>query len=1404
VSRFSLKLGLMLGVLAVDDQELEDQLRQSFCQETEEQLSVIEKSLSPSTADLPVPALTSNWSQAFAAAHTVKGSARAVDFPEMEMLGGALEGLFRKATEPNLCYFSSAQLQKISGSVSLLRDYLKAYAAKSKLPKGSRARAALNELEGISPEAPPVSALSQPEPIAIVAQAPVLETEALDQDTEMSLEDAFYLEACQTLEELSIAQTAFGETDELEARLRHAEVAFRSAHSMKGASRAVELSSMEMVSEALEQKWRKSRTAELCSFSKKHLETMAQTQQLLKKLLEAWRSGQRGPKLSEVKQHLQQLESVAPGSGTSATVIQAPVVETSATLSAAAPLPTESPAQPVVTAEFPDDPEELSLEDAFYKEATESFAAIADAQFKFAQLDDLGQRLELARSAFRAAHTIKGSARAVDLASLEMVAEGLESKWRAATSVELCSFSSEALSVLEEVHALAVRLMDSWRRKVKGPKLSEVKALLAKLDEVQAGSGELPTTKSTETEVELSLEELLRETFAHEVASHLPALKSSLAQVGAHAEGPMFLQGLERFYLAATALKGAARAIDRPDIESLCGAIEDVSRNAVESRLATQGAKYLEATQMALRLLEQSAQAYLENTKGPTAAHIGGVVNRLSVQTKAHSFPGEHEDLPVKGAAKGTSKAEAIVAPIDPELLTTFRAEAADYLSEIFESLQELEQEEARFHPEILERIFRDVHSLKGALRSVGLVQPEPYVQVLEDYLSALKRGQLQLNPPNRELLSRSLGQLERLLDPTDPVKPQAVAAIQLEIMSRIDPTAKLEVLSTADDSVVATPSAATTVPVETVRVSGLDLDSLLLSAEEMLFLKGQVRQHLQSTRSVQNSLSEWTRKLKGHRADILSFKRRQEEGILSEEGSSLLEFIQWSTDYIGELEQKLQQQARRQQEDYRAAVQKVDTLLTDSKNLLLSPFTSLVSRYPRQIRELARELKKEVDFQIIGSELQVDRRILEELKDPLLHLLRNAIDHGIESPEVRVRASKNKLAKLELKIEQQFGDQVSLRLKDDGAGIDPVRIRATAVKRGIKTQEQVDAMNDADAISLIFESDFSTTEQANAISGRGLGMAIVREKIRKIGGSLHIDSVVGQGTTFLLTVPLTLASFKGVLVESAGQRLILPALSIQRVVHLKQEKDLRSTPQGLATDFEGIEIPVVRLEHVLGVQSLHEEKVWEGATLVVIEALSQKVALWIDSIEGEIDVVSKALPFPYDRLMTLSGVTVLSDARIVPIARITHLVEVASKRNLSVTLREQPVKKATQKVHVLLADDSLTSRTLLRNLLVRAGYRVTAVADGMQALQTAQAEGAEFDLVVSDVEMPNMNGLDFVTNLRALPKFQQTPVIFVTTLDKETDRQKGLAVGANAYIIKGSLRKNQLVDTVKQFLPNE
>lgn len=747
-------------------------------------------------------------------------------------------------------------------------------------------------------------------------------------------------------------------------------------------------------------------------------------------------------------------------------------------------------------------------------------------------------------------------------------------------------------------------------------------------------------------------------------------------------------------------------------------------------------------------------------------------------------------------------------------LLATFKVEAGEHAQALSSSLIELETAAGTGRQAgIIETVFRESHSLKGAARAVGKTEVESLCQALEGVFSQLKSNAIPLSPPLLNLLDEAVDTLDHLLVAVDSELPGALKRSLTDLGRRLQAatlpvdegeqmaehfSSQSAVLESEQDIDLQTERAAKAQD-ETVRITVARLDSILFRAEALLSAKLGAGQRAAELNEVQAAFAALHRK----RMQVVPqartlqhlMDRVQPGGTRRSDPMvrRLLGYLAWEESFAKTFEARLGRLVKNSEQGERALSGMADGLLADVKKALMMPVASTVEALPRFVRDFARSQGKGVEFSISGGETEIDRRILEEIRDPILHIVRNSLDHGIEFPEVRLAAGKPSGGRIDVVVNPIEGGRIEIVIIDDGAGIDPAKVRASAERLGLASD-----IDDPEAtLDLIFESGLSTSALVTDISGRGLGLAIVREKVERLGGTVRVSSTPGIGTKFRVILPLTLATFRGVHVRVGDHEFIFPTGQLERVLRVG-EGDVWTAENREVVSVDGQVLLLARLADVL---ELGRRPVPGGAgkgTLVIAGSGEQRIAFLVDAVLGEQEVLVKGLGRQLARVRNIAGATVLGNGRTVLILHLPDLLK--SARLLLVRGRpvQAPVESEDAK-QILVAEDSITSRQLIKGILESAGYQVSTAVDGVDAY--AKLRDKPFDLLVSDVEMPGMSGFELTALVRADTALAELPVVLLTALDSRDDRERGADVGANAYLVKNRFDRSNLIETVRRLL---
>lgn len=697
-----------------------------------------------------------------------------------------------------------------------------------------------------------------------------------------------------------------------------------------------------------------------------------------------------------------------------------------------------------------------------------------------------------------------------------------------------------------------------------------------------------------------------------------------------------------------------------------------------------------------------------------------------------------------------------------------FVEEAADHLPRLREGISALEQGHA--DREQINDLFRAAHTLKGSSRMLKLVPITALAHSTEELLSALRDGTLTATPKVTSLLSQAVDGLSDLVSRLAegatgndlPAADEALcSALEAAALGQAPPP-PITPAEAAPSSVPALPSSST------------PPSSAALVAESELRLSDTVRVRLDRLDDVIRLMGEV---LSGHHHLHTLVDQARELSITppAEQQGPFHAFHR----------------------ELKDSVLSHDSLMSDLHDRALQmrmlPLSVVFDPLAHMSRELAQSLGKQVDCRVRGSEIELDRQMIDRLSDPLIHLLRNALDHGLELPAERQVAGKPPRGQLIIEAWQDAG-WVVVEMRDDGAGISLEAVRQKALAKQLVSEEQLHALSEQETLELIFLPGFSTKSMITDFSGRGVGMDVVkRTVVDELNGDLQLASERGSGTRFTLRLPLSLAMMRVLLVSVGGVNLGVTAPYVSELVECSSQSFIDAAGQRtliLRNEF----VPVVSLAQLL---ELPETASGTDTTLLlVVHQRHQKFALIIDSLIDERDMIIKPLPAHLRYLPLVSGMVSMGRNALVSLLHVPALLEVT--RHGAQRANEERASPALAK-RILVVDDSLNTREIEKDVLEAWGYHVTLAENGRDGLAKALAE--PFDAVLTDVEMPVMDGFALTARLRENEVYRYRPIIIITSREKEADRRRGIEVGADAYIVKGSFDQNNLVETLQALL---
>jgi chemosensory pili system protein ChpA (sensor histidine kinase/response regulator) len=830
----------------------------------------------------------------------------------------------------------------------------------------------------------------------------------------------------------------------------------------------------------------------------------------------------------------------------------------------------------------------------------------------------------------------------------------------------------------------------------------------------------------------------------------------------------------------------------------------------------------------------------------------------VQVATAVMDLSSESSDPEVEALSSSRALTDAYLLPVlDAEVLSYFAPEAQEYLESLEAQMLRLEKEE--HNPEVIDQLFRTAHTLKGSAYTVGFQAIGDLTHYVEDFMGAVREGRVKIRPGHTDVLLRSVD-VVRLLMRRDPASLDLLRerfAIAMQELKQLDQPTTAQVVETGSvvhrvDAPVdqevrnqeeVEPANATEGKTadgkaaedhEFIRVSRDRLERLLNLVGELVIGRGRLEQRLH----ILEQLSQQVLACKGRLVEsVHSFEEKhtftvptassdpataQAQGFTGHSDFGSLELDKYDdfnilarrisevTADISESMTQLSGSIRRSHEDMSHLAQLTLGMRDEIARARMVPIGTPFTRFRRATREMARATGKEVMLVTSGEHTEVDTGVVERLVDPLIHLVRNAVYHGIESAAIRVTKGKPAAGTIYLHAAHR-GNAVLIEVEDDGAGLDVEKIRAKAVERGLISPEVARSMPESEVIKFIFVPGFSTADQIGDQAGRGVGMDVVKRVIESMNGHIDVESVRGVGTKFTLSLPLTLLIATALMVRAGSDRYAIPLPAVREVTMLTtgahQQMGERSI---LHIGDEAIEVQP--LQQLLSRRSMAVEI---GKPVVIMRTAAGMMGIMVDELLGRQEIVIKTLGAlkSLDRSI-FGGATIDPEGRVVLVldparllareAKTTVAAEMSSHATVSsdslVPYGETTEPNASERL-LLLIDDSLSIRKFVGRMLESAGYVVHTAVDGEDGLRKASAQN--YGLIITDLEMPKLNGFEVIQALRSREQTQQTPVIVMTTRVGEKHRQKALNIGASSYIAK-PVEERALIQEIERWIGNE
>ncbi|MDY0161615.1 hybrid sensor histidine kinase/response regulator [Desulfobotulus sp.] len=718
--------------------------------------------------------------------------------------------------------------------------------------------------------------------------------------------------------------------------------------------------------------------------------------------------------------------------------------------------------------------------------------------------------------------------------------------------------------------------------------------------------------------------------------------------------------------------------------------------------------------------------------------------------------------------------------------LARFAAEAREHCATLTQGILSLET--SPDDTGTLNALFRSAHTIKGSARMMKLTGIGELAHGMEDLLDAARAGRIRLNRSSFGLLLKSVDALVSMIAETETgehasgLPVELCQALKREMASLSGENAQEKEKPAAVDSKAVLPVSSAGQPgfffqapvTGSLRVNTGKLDDLVRLMGEVVAEQGRLRLSTSFVQKRLRTLSgavEGVSALYGKRTEETESARRVLQGLdvamveMRQAAQTLTDCLRMQTTLMGSLQEA-------------------------TLKLRMTPLSTVFEPLRRTFRDLAEDAGKDADFVVTGGETELDRKIGERIGDSLLHMIRNSLDHGLEDPEERRALGKAPKGLISLAAFYDKGG-VTLVLRDDGRGLDTEKIRAKALTRRIFDEQTLASMSRAEIHNLIFLPGFSTSPIITDISGRGVGMDVVRQNIvHELRGSITLETQRGEGTSIFVHLPLNLAVFPLFIVEAGGLPFAIPATAIVEM-HRVTKEDLIEIVGKKAMRLREQIVPVENLARLLRLDEKHSSP--GGGALVVVRDGENQLGLLVDDVTDQEEMVVKPLPGFLSRVRIVTG-GVIQGERVVSVLHIPEILRLAGE----VSVESQTHAEMTSSL-ILVVDDSINTRELEKSILEAYGYRVETAEDGLEAFE--KTRDTLYDLVITDIEMPRLDGFSLTEKLRSDPRYLAVPIIVVTSLEKESDRKRGIRAGADAYIVKQAFDQSNLLETIRSLI---
>ncbi|EPW0563440.1 hybrid sensor histidine kinase/response regulator [Campylobacter upsaliensis] len=741
------------------------------------------------------------------------------------------------------------------------------------------------------------------------------------------------------------------------------------------------------------------------------------------------------------------------------------------------------------------------------------------------------------------------------------------------------------------------------------------------------------------------------------------------------------------------------------------------------------------------------------------------------------------------------------------EILEDFLVEAFELVEQIDHDLVELESNPEDL--ELLNRIFRVAHTIKGSSSFLNFDVLTKLTHHMEDVLNKARHGELKITPDIMDVVLESIDRMKTLLNSIRDNGNDSAIGMDIEPIC-----ARLTAISEGDVSAVASVSEEPKVEPKEEVVPATPEPSVEPDVDVNQLSDSEVEAEIERLLKVRKAEDQARRAQKKKSAAPTTPKPATETGgekkvpASGGGGGGMDQTIRVEVkrldhlmNLIGELvlgknrllkiydDVEERYEGEKFLEELNQVVSQLSIITTDVQLAVMKtrmqPIAKVFNKFPRVVRDLSRELGKQIELEITGEETELDKSIVEEIGDPIMHMIRNSCDHGVEDPATRKANGKPERGVVQLKAYNE-GNHIVVEITDDGKGLDAAGLKMKALEKNLITEKEAEQMTDKEAFALIFKPGFSTAAKVTNVSGRGVGMDVVKTNIEKLNGVIEIDSELGKGSTFKLKIPLTLAIIQSLLVGTQEEFYAIPLASVLETVRVPIDNIYTIEGKNVLRLREEV-LSLVRLSDVFGVKQVLESG--DQTYVVIIGVAESKLGIIVDTLVGQEEIVIKSMGDYLQNIQGIAGATIRGDGRVTLIIDVGAMMDMAKEIKVDIKAQlESSVKKPKEQpsdYKVLIVDDSKMDRTLMQKALEPLGISLLEATNGVEALNIVKSGEHEIDAMLIDIEMPRMDGYTLAGEIRKYSKYRNLPLIAVTSRTSKTDRLRGVEVGMTEYITK-------------------